>query len=51
MVSFVLDEFVKQLKDKKSAKRRSAAKKLRKLGHMDAGPYLLEALRSELKDV
>ena len=46
-----MDEFVKQLKDKKSAKRRAAAKKLRKLGHRAAGPYLLEALQNELKDV
>ncbi len=39
-----------QLKDKKSAKRRSAAKKLRKLAIVDAGPYVFEALQKELKD-
>lgn len=45
-----MDELLEQLKDKKSAKRRSAAKKLRKLGNVDAGPYLLEALQNELKN-
>jgi len=42
---------VAQLGDKKSAKRRSAAKKLRKLQDVDAGRFLLAALETELKDV
>lgn len=46
-----MDELLEQLNDKKSAKRRSEAKKLRKLGNVDAGPYLLEALQEEFKDV
>jgi len=48
--SFVLDEMISQLQDKKSPKRRSAAKKLRKLKNIDAGPSLLSALKEELKD-
>ena len=40
-----------QLGDKKSPKRRSAAKKLRKLKNVDAGLSLLAALETELKDV
>ena len=48
--SFVLDEIISQLKDKKSTKRRSAAKKLRKLKSIDAGSYLLSALEEEIKD-
>ena len=47
----MLDEIISQLKDKKSAKRRSAAKKLRKLKNGDAGPFLLSALKEELKDL
>ena len=39
-----------QLKDKKSVKRRSAAKKLRKLADVNAGQFLLEALKEEIKD-
>jgi len=46
----VLDEMISQLQDKKSPKRRSAAKKLRKLKNIDAGPSLLSALKEELKD-
>jgi HEAT repeat protein len=42
---------VTQLGDKKSPKRRSAAKKLRKLKDIDTGPSILAALESELKDV
>jgi hypothetical protein len=38
------------LGDKGSPKRRSAAKKLRKLGDASAGVALLDALRAELKD-
>jgi len=41
---------ISQLQDKKSPKRRSAAKKLRKLKNIDAGPSLLSALKEELKD-
>ena len=47
----MLDEMISQLKDKKSSKRRSAAKKLRKLKNIDAGPLLLTALEEELKDL
>ena len=47
----MLDELISQLKDKKSPKRRSAAKKLRKLKNIDAGPFLLTALKEELKDL
>lgn len=47
----MLDEIISQLKDKKSPKRRSAAKKLRKLKNIDAGPFLLSALEEELKDL
>ena len=46
-----MKELLEQLNDKKSSKRRSAAKKLRKLGDLSAGSYLLEALKKELKDV
>ena len=44
------EALVAQLGDPKSAKRRSAAKKLRKLGDPGAGPALLEALEKELRD-
>ncbi|MEH6552396.1 MAG: hypothetical protein V7744_20670 [Pseudomonadales bacterium] len=46
-----MNEIVSQLGDNKSPKRRSAAKKLRKLKDADAGPSLLAALENELKDV
>ena len=46
-----MNEIVIQLGDKKSIKRRSAAKKLRKLKDFDAGPSILAALESELKDI
>ena len=39
-----------QLSDSKSARRRSAAKKLRKSGDPDTGPSLLVALKNELRD-
>ena len=39
-----------QLSDSKSAKRRSAAKKIRKSGDPDAGAALLTALQKELED-
>lgn len=45
-----MNEIMEQLRDKKSQKRRSAAKKLRKLKDIDAGPYLLAALENELND-
>lgn len=45
-----MNEIVAQLGDKKSPKRRSAAKKLRKLKDVDAGPSLLAALETELND-
>ncbi|MET9364281.1 HEAT repeat domain-containing protein [Streptomyces sp. NPDC006632] len=41
---------ISQLQDRSSAKRRSAAKRLRKLGDPSAGPALLDALRSEVRD-
>ena len=41
---------IEQLSDSKSAKHRSAAKKLRKSGDSDAGPSLLAALQNELRD-
>ncbi|CAM5618160.1 hypothetical protein SHIRM173S_01663 [Streptomyces hirsutus] len=43
-------EAIRQLQDRSSAKRRSAAKRLRKLGDPDAGPALLEALKNEVRD-
>ena len=46
-----MNEIVAQLGDKKSPKRRSAAKKLRKLKDIDAGHFILAALETELKDV
>ncbi len=46
-----MNEIVAQLGDRKSPKRRSAAKKLRKLKDIEAGPYILAALEAELKDV
>lgn len=41
---------IEQLSNKASAKRRSAAKKLRKSKAKEAGPALLAALKNELKD-
>ncbi|MEP7706547.1 hypothetical protein [Paraglaciecola sp. 25GB23A] len=46
-----MNEIVAQLGDKKSPKRRSAAKRLRKLKDVDAGSSLLAALEIELKDL
>lgn len=43
-------EAIRQLQDRSSAKRRSAAKRLRKLGDSYAGPALLEALKNEVRD-
>ncbi|TLU64624.1 HEAT repeat domain-containing protein [Thalassotalea litorea] len=45
-----MQDLLEQLKDKRSPKRRSAAKKLRKLGNVEAGSYLLDALEKEIKD-
>jgi HEAT repeat protein len=45
-----MDELIEQLKDKKSSKRRAAAKKLRKKGDPSSGPALLEAFEKEIKD-
>ncbi|HAS8250388.1 TPA: HEAT repeat domain-containing protein [Vibrio vulnificus] len=50
MIDTDIQPLVEQLNSKASAKRRSAAKKLRKLKAKDAGPPLLEALQIELKD-
>jgi HEAT repeat protein len=50
MENRALNEIVAQLEDKRSPKRRSAAKKLRKLKDVDAGPSILNALETELKD-
>jgi len=50
MESNKLNELFDQLVDKKSAKRRSAAKKLRKLGDVKAGPALFAALKKEVED-
>jgi hypothetical protein len=44
-------EILTQLSNKKSPKRRSAAKKLRKLKDVNAGPAIFSALKEELKDV
>ncbi|MFE2011272.1 HEAT repeat domain-containing protein [Streptomyces sp. NPDC059491] len=43
-------EATRQLQDRSSAKRRSAAKRLRKLGDSYAGPALMEALKNEVRD-
>lgn len=48
--SETLDRLIDQLKSSKSAKRRAAAKKLRKLRATEAGPALLDALKHELRD-
>ncbi len=45
-----LAEAVGQLADRSSAKRRSAAKRLRVLADPAAGPALLDALRTEIAD-
>ncbi|MFF7889928.1 HEAT repeat domain-containing protein [Streptomyces sp. NPDC020794] len=43
-------EAIRQLQDRSSSKRRSAAKRLRQLGDPSAGPALLEALKNEVRD-
>lgn len=50
MSDAAIQQLIEQLSNKASAKRRSAAKKLRKLKAKEAGPALLTALKSELKD-
>lgn len=45
-----VETLIGQLQSPRSAKRRSAAKKLRKLGEPSAGPALLDALKHELPD-
>jgi hypothetical protein len=48
--SYGLQELIQQLESKASAKRRSAAKKLRKLKTTSAGPGLMQALEKEIKN-
>jgi hypothetical protein len=50
MISSEIVSLIEQLSNKSSSKRRSAAKKLRKLNAIEAGFVLLEALKNELKD-
>lgn len=45
-----MEALTEQLADPKSAKRRSAARKIRQSGDPEAGPALLAALRKELGD-
>ncbi len=45
-----IQQLIEQLDNKASSKRRSAAKKLRKLKAKQAGPALLTTLRNELRD-
>lgn len=49
-VPLTLAEAIDQLADRSSAKRRSAAKRLRALGEPAAGPALLDALNVEVGD-
>jgi HEAT repeat protein len=49
-MSAALEPIVQQLRAKQSPERRAASKKLRKLADPAAGPYLLDALGTELKD-
>ena len=50
MTSSIVED-IQLLSDSRSAKRRSAAKRLRKVGDPAAGPALLAALQKELQDV
>lgn len=50
MTDITIQQWIEQLNDKTSSKRRSAAIKLRKLKAKEAGPALLVALKNELKD-
>ena len=45
-----LNEAIELLSNSRSPKRRSGAKRLRKLGDERAGPALMEALKREMKD-
>ncbi|MET8057378.1 HEAT repeat domain-containing protein [Streptomyces microflavus] len=49
-MALTLEEATTQLSDKKSAKRRSAARRLAKLADEAAGPALLHALQREIGD-
>ncbi|MER7770771.1 HEAT repeat domain-containing protein [Kitasatospora sp. NPDC096140] len=49
-MALTLDQSVEQLGDRQSAKRRSAARRLRRLAQPVAGPPLLEALEHEVQD-
>ena len=46
-----LREAVELLKNTKSKKRESGAKRLRKLSNEEAGPYLLDALKKEMEEL
>jgi hypothetical protein len=50
MTDAAIQQLIEQLNNKASIKRRSAAKKLRKLNAKEAGRALLAALQTELKD-
>lgn len=50
MSDAAIQQLIEQLSNKASAKRRSAAKKLRKLKAKEAGPALLTTLKNELND-
>ena len=49
-MSSSLEPLLEDLRAKQSAKRRAAAKKLRRLAHAEAGPHLLAALKAEVSD-
>ena len=49
-MKFSIEPLLEDLSAKQSAKRRSAARKLRKLAAREAGPQLLFALQSEVND-
>lgn len=49
-MNHTIEPLLEYLRSKQSAKRRSAAKKLRKLAAREAGPQLLSALQAEVKD-
>jgi HEAT repeat protein len=44
-------ELIEQLSASRSEKRLSAARNLRRHGHVEAGPAILDALQRELKDI
>ncbi|MFF4275982.1 HEAT repeat domain-containing protein [Streptomyces sp. NPDC001536] len=49
-MALTLEDALNQLSDRSSAKRRSAAKRLRKLADSTSGPALLQALQLEIAD-